>query len=108
MNIAQLAALAEVAAPASPTSPGALYLAAVERGVLGDLVKLGPGLHADNLLGRAEGVLIGMTDAEVFAVFVDLGLWGEGLTTERAVIATGRKLGAAMVAAATREDWTRA
>lgn len=95
----QLASLAEVAEPASPTSPGAVYMQAVRAGVAADLAELGPGLHADNLRGRAEDALVGMDDGEVFAVFVDLGLWGEGLPTERAVIAAGLRLGAAIVAA---------
>lgn len=100
LTASQLAALAEVAEPASPTSSGTLYLLRVADEIGAALTELGLGLHATCVAGAAETPLIGMSDSEVFAIFVDLGLWDQELPTERAVISVGVRLGAALLARA--------
>lgn len=100
LDPAALAGLADVAVPASGNSAGALFLQRVCEGVEPDLAESGPGPHAVCLRLAAEDAEPD-TDEERFAAFVDLGLWAERLPTRGALHAVGRRLGAALVAAAT-------
>ena len=102
MHIAdELADLAEVARPAALDSAGARYLMRVAAGIQEDLSAVGPRLHA-GCIPHAADVAVPLDDDEAFEAFVDLELWGEGLPTVQALEAAGRRLGAAMVALASR------